>query len=251
MKKLIAFDLDDTLVVTKSPLSERMAEILRRLLDRYDVAVISGGKYEIFLENVVNPLAASNEQLSRLHLLPATGTRYYTHDSEANDWTLHYADDLDDASKEKIFQIVEESARELGIWQEVVDGVAIEDRQSQITYAVLGQTASAEAKYAWDKANNARRYELRDLIASRLPGFEVRVAGTTSTDITLEGIDKAYGMRRLIEHTGLVKEEILFVGDKLAEGGNDYPVKQFGIDTISVEKWEDTAFIIEGILGVS
>jgi len=47
------------------------------------------------------------------------------------------------------------------------------------------------------------------------------------------------------------KEDILFIGDKLEQGGNDYPVKAIGIDTIAVERCEDTALVLEGILGVT
>jgi len=43
-------------------------------------------------------------------------------------------------------------------------------------------------------------------------------------------------------------DEILFIGDKLDEGGNDYPVKAMGIDTIAVEKWQDTALVIETLV---
>ena len=38
---------------------------------------------------------------------------------------------------------------------------------------------------------------------------------------------------------------------KLQEGGNDYPVKAMGIETIEVEGWEDTALVIETILKAS
>ncbi len=79
----------------------------------------------------------------------------------------------------------------------------------------------------------------------------MRIGGTTSTDVTLPGIDKAFGMTKLIEAIEISKDEILFIGDKLEEGGNDYPVKAMGIDSIAVDGWEDTAYVIEGILGVS
>ena len=57
-------------------------------------------------------------------------------------------------------------------------------------------------------------------------------------------------MRKLMEATGASKEEILFFGDKLEEGGNDFPVKEMGVDCIAVERWEDTAYALEGIIGV-
>lgn len=53
-----------------------------------------------------------------------------------------------------------------------------------------------------------------------------------------------------MEELDLAKEEILFVGDKLEEGGNDYPVKSMGIDAIAVERWEDTALVIEVLIAV-
>ena len=84
-----------------------------------------------------------------------------------------------------------------------------------------------------------------------MPDLEVRIGGTTSTDITLPGVDKAYGMRKLIDALDISKDEILFFGDKLNEGGNDYPVKAMGIDSIAVEGWESTAYALEGVLGVT
>ena len=50
-KKVLAFDLDGTLAITKSPLSDKMGEIMTRLLDKYDVCVISGGGYDQFRQH--------------------------------------------------------------------------------------------------------------------------------------------------------------------------------------------------------
>lgn len=105
-------------------------------------------------------------------------------------------------------------------------------------------------KYTWDP-DMKKRNKLRDLIAPELEDLEVRVGGVTSVDVTLVGADKAYGMRKLIETTRFSKDEILFIGDMLQPGGNDFPVKEFGIDTIEVESYRDTPYVIEGILGVS
>lgn len=76
----------------------------------------------------------------------------------------------------------------------------------------------------------------------------MRVGGGTSIDITKPGIDKAYGMEKLMAILGITKEEILFFGDRLAEGGNDYPVKAMGIDSPEVSKWQDTVMRLEAIL---
>lgn len=250
-KKVIAFDLDDTLAITKSPISDRMSRLLGDLLEQYDICIISGGKFEQFKKQVVDRLEIPAHKLNRMHLMPTCGTRYYRFDELAKEWKIQYAEDLTAAEKTTILTVLESSAKELGIWAEQPYGDIIEDRGSQVTYSALGQQAPAAEKYAWSEKNAATKLKLRERIAEQLPELEVRLGGTTSVDVTRIGIDKAYGMRKLINTLDISKDDVLFIGDKLQEGGNDYPVKAIGIDSIEVDKWEDTAFVLEGILGVS
>lgn len=250
-KKLIAFDLDDTLAVTKSPVSDRMSELIVKLLDKYEVCIISGGKYEQFKIQVIDRLESNHLQLRRLHIMPTCGTRYYRYDEIDEAWAMQYAEDLSDKDKKQILSIVEQEAKALGMWREKTWGDIIEDRGSQITYSALGQQAPPEEKYKWAEENAEAKKILRQKIADKLPNLEVRLGGSTSVDITKIGIDKAYGMQKLIDELDISKEDILFIGDKLEEGGNDYPVKAMGIDCIAVEKWEDTALVIETILKIN
>ena len=78
----------------------------------------------------------------------------------------------------------------------------------------------------------------------------MHVGGQTSIDVTNSGVDKAYAMRKLMAILGLAATDVLFFGDQLDEGGNDYPVKAMGIDTIAVEGWRDSALAIEAIVAV-
>lgn len=249
MKKLLAFDLDDTLAVTKSPISDRMAELLGRILEHFDVCIISGGKFEQFQLQVVEQADFSPMQLRRLHLMPTCGTRYYRYNEVEKEWEIQYAEDLTPEQKKQIVEALETSAKELGYWEKNPSGEIIEDRESQITYSALGQQAKPEAKYAWDP-DGTKKIELRDLVAKRVPEFEVRAGGTTSIDVTRPGIDKAYGMQKLIDILDISRDDILFFGDKLSEGGNDYPVKAMGITSLEVSEWEDTAARLESILAV-
>lgn len=249
MKTLLAFDLDDTLSVSKSPMSDRMATALGRILENFDVCIISGGRYEQFQLQVIEQADFSPIQLRRLHLMPTCGTRYYRYNEVHKDWEIQYSEDLTAEQKKSIFTALEDSAKELGFWVDKPAGDIIEDRESQVTYSALGQKATPEDKYAWDP-DGSKKAALRDLVASRLPGFEVRAGGTTSIDVTLPGIDKAYGMQKLIDILDINRDDILFFGDSLREGGNDYPVKAMGIDSIEVEGWEDTVARLETIIEV-
>jgi phosphomannomutase len=250
-RKVIAFDLDDTLAISKSPISDRMGDLLVQLLKKYDVCIISGGKYEQFKKQVIDRLEATPRELTRMHLMPTCGTRYYRYDELDSEWKLQYAEDLTEEQKKKIVAALESSAKQTGLWAEKPYGDIIEDRGSQVTYSALGQLAPAEEKYKWAEANAEAKQVLRKLVADQLPDLEVRLGGTTSVDVTRIGIDKAYGMKKLIEALDISKDDVLFIGDKLQEGGNDYPVKAMGIDSIEVDRWEDTALVLEGVLKVS
>jgi phosphomannomutase len=246
-RKLIAFDMDDTLAVTKSPISDKMAALLPRLLEKYEVCVISGGKFEQFKKQLIDRLDVDGQLLRKLHIMPTCGTRYYRYDDVTEEWVQKYAEDLSDDQKKKIIDVLSAAAKELGYWEEKPYGDIVEDRGSQITYSALGQQAPPEAKYAWDP-DGTKKHAIRDLAAPQLPEVEVRVGGTTSVDVTTIGIDKAYGMGKLMEVLQISKDDILFIGDKLEEGGNDYPVKAMGIDTLQISKWEETALVVEAIV---
>lgn len=249
MKKLLAFDLDDTLAITKSPISDHMSETLGKILEEFDVCVISGGAFEQIRQQVVDRLHVEPRKLSRLHIMPTCGTQYYRFDELDEEWRQQYAANLTDEQKERTYRVLEASARELGLWPESPAGDVIEDRGPQITFSALGQKALPEDKYAW-VPDGAKKLAIRDLAAPDLPDLEVRVGGTTSVDVTQVGVDKAFGMQKLIDELDISKEDILFFGDKLYEGGNDYPVKEMGIDCLDVSKWEDTVNRLETILAV-
>ena len=255
MKKLIAFDLDGTLAPSKSHFDPRMVEMFNRLLEKYHVCVISGGKYELFQRQFLTQITTDPALLAKLHLMPTSGTRYYTF--RDGEWHLNYAEDFTPEQKQKIIAALETGLNESGYKEEKTYGDTIEDRDSQITLSILGQEIVAELgaegvriKEEWDP-DNSKKLKIRDIVMPLIPEFEVRAAGVTSIDVTKKGVDKAYGMNKLMAATGLTMEDILFVGDRIIEGGNDYPVQEMGIDCIAVRSWEDTAYAVEGIVSVS
>lgn len=249
-RRVIAFDLDGTLAVTKSAISEVMADAIGRLLSLYEVCVISGGKFDQFKLQLIDRLDVTGGQLSKLHIMPTSGTSYLRFDPQSSEWVVQYSENLSGVQRSQIIAVLTTGAEQLGLWESSPDGDIIEDRGSQITFSALGQHASPDRKQAWDP-DGSKKSALRDYAAARLPDLEVHVGGTTSVDVTAAGIDKAYGMGKLMDALGLAREDILFFGDKLEEGGNDHPVKAMGIDTIAVRSWEETAIAIQAIVEVS
>lgn len=241
--RLVAFDLDDTLAPSKSPIDPRMGDLLVALAERVEVAIISGGQLAQFTMQVVDQLPeTSADTLARLHLLPTCGTQYYRLSGDGVDTV--YAHALSEDEKQRALAAVEDEARRLGLWESDTWGEILEDRGSQITFSALGQKAPVDAKMAWDPTGQ-KKNTLREAVAARLPDLEVRSGGSTSVDITARGIDKAYGMRKLAEQTGISLEDMLFVGDRLDPDGNDYPVLAMGVTCQAVEGWEDTAAFLD------
>jgi len=254
--RLIAFDLDDTLAPSKSQLDPRMGQALARLLAVVPVCVISGGQFAQFESQLIAGLEASASAqqaafgFGRLHLMPTCGTQYYRW--EDAEWRRQYAEALSDDERHNAIAVAEEEARRLGFWEPANKGVrlwgrVIEDRGTQITFSALGQEAPVEVKKAWDPTNE-KKNALAAAVAKRLPGLEVRSGGSTSIDITAKGIDKAYGMRKLTQLSGIPLEQMAFVGDRLDREGNDYPVLALGVRSVAVESWEETLEQIERFL---
>ncbi|MEO5865710.1 MAG: HAD-IIB family hydrolase [Sphingomonas sp.] len=244
MKNLVAFDLDGTLALSKQPLQSDMAEALADLLGVADVAVISGGDWPQFDKQVASRLPARAD-VSRLWLMPTTGTKLYTHQSGS--WTPVYAELFDDTVRAKILAAFDASLEATGFVPEKTWGERIEDRGSQITFSALGQQAPLEAKESWDP-DFAKRKIIQADLQKRLPGLSINMGGATSIDVTREGVDKAYGLKKLRDASGIALDAMMFIGDAIFPGGNDYPAKTLGLDTVRVRDPQETIAVITAIV---
>lgn len=245
MKKVIVFDLDGTLTASKQPITGEMADLLSRLLETHQVCVISGGEYERFQVQLLDRFKVESTNYQNVYLMPTNGTSFYRF--EHGGWTEVYREELPETARSEIVAALTQGAKDLGIWEEKTWGNVVADRGTQVTFSGLGQGAPLEAKLKWD-TDRAKREKLRALIKEKLPMYETNIAGETSLDVTKKGIDKAYGMRRLQEALSVKPEDILFIGDALEEGGNDYPVKAAGIETVAVKDEQECAEVIRGLL---
>jgi HAD superfamily hydrolase (TIGR01484 family) len=243
MKSLVAFDLDGTLAPSKAEPDAEMIALLVSLLEVARVAIISGADYAQFQGQVLAHLPASAD-LRRLSLLPTCGTRFYQY---TETWEKLYSEDLSVSQKRTIVDALAKAVAEAGFSGEKTWGPMIEDRESQITYSALGQQAPLDAKASWDP-DFAKRKAIKAIVDPLLPDFSVRLGGATSIDVTLPGIDKAYGMRKLRDTLDIPIHDMLYVGDALFPGGNDYPVRETGITCIQVRDPDETKRVIEAIV---
>jgi hypothetical protein len=86
------------------------------------------------------------------------------------------------------------------------------------------------------------------MLEKLIPEFSIRMGGATSIDVTKPGIDKAYGIGKLRDILHLSLKEMVYIGDALFPGGNDYPVEEAGVVSILVKGPEDTNLVIRTIV---
>ena len=245
-KKLIVFDLDGTLTWSKAPIEKDMVKLFSRLLHQKMVAVIGGGKYEQFKNQFVRHLPKSDELFKKLFIFPTCSTEFYR--LKKNGWQRVYSYKLSATEKKKIKNAFKKAFAATNYKNpKKIYGVVIEDRGTQITFSAAGQKTPLKVKEEWNK-NSDVRPKLMKVLIKLLPKFEVRQGGLTSIDVTRKGIDKAYGIRQIEKILHVPRRAILFVGDAIFPGGNDYAVVKTGVDYLKVKNPVETKKVINKLL---
>ncbi|MDQ0477839.1 HAD-IIB family hydrolase [Chryseobacterium sp. MDT2-18] len=177
-------------------------------------------------------------------ILPTCGTKFYRY---RKDWKKLYEENFTAEEREKILNNLHTAIEAAHLDIKKTWGAQIEDRGSQITFSALGQQAPLDQKKVWDP-DFEKRKKIVEPLKETLSEFSIGMGGTTSIDIVKPGIDKAYGIRKLNEILEIKIPEMLFIGDALFEGGNDYPARNTGADCIQVRDPDETKRIIETII---
>lgn len=252
-KDLIVFDLDGTLIETKSPMSVEMSELMTQLLEVKKVAIIGGGKYGIFRELFIRHLKCKKELLKNLFLFPTTSTAFYRYNYG---WKKIYSLSLAISEIKKIKKAFEDVFSEIGYKHpKKTYGTLIENRGTQVSFSVYGQDLvkklgkkGVRMKKEWRRKNSEIKMKIAELVSKKLPDLEVRAAGFTTIDVTKKGIDKAYGIYQIQKHLKIPVSRMFFIGDGIFPGGNDYAVVRTGVDYKYVKDLKETKKIIRQIL---
>ena len=127
-------------------------------------------------------------------------------------------------------------------------GNHIEHRPGGINFSILGRGEDS-MKYRkeyvkWD-INTTERILMSDRIKSEFPDLNIQIGGQTGLDIS--DSDKSQILRDFNS-----EDELVFFGDMMKEGQNDYPlavaVDKRGGTNYSVNGWQDTYSKLKDIL---
>jgi HAD superfamily hydrolase (TIGR01484 family) len=181
-----------------------------------------------------------------LYLFPTCGASYYRYEDQT--WKNIYEEKLPPESIEKIFHALRSAQKQAGvITEEPLYGEQIENRGTQVSWSALGQQCPPAIKSTWDP-DQKKRLSMLPFLQDMIPEFEARVGGATTIDVTRKGIDKKYGIHQMVEYIGIPLSEMLFIGDAIFPGGNDYAAVEAGIDYKKTTGPEMTREIIDALL---
>ena len=247
-KKIIAFDVDGTLTPSKSPITAGMAVLLKELIKRKIVVAISGAKFGQFKNQFLPPFENDKSItpiINNLILLPASGSQRFEYDQKKRDWQMTDKEPLREDLKEKAKKLLQEIISS-GLYEIPSNpyGDVVEDRDTQVTFSGCGQLAPIEIKSAWDP-DKRKRQKIVSVLAPKLPEVSFLINAYSSIDIVPKGFNKAVGLTRLLKKLNSQKSDLMFVGDGIFPGGNDYSVYEAGFETIPVKGPEEVELLIQ------
>jgi len=247
--KIAAFDLDGTLTESKEKLNEEMAGVLATLAERVPIVIISGGSFKQFENQFLSEWRKIVPQNSKIYkniiFLATNGTKQYEYDGQSDSWQKTKEISFEENVKQKVIKALKEiiASEDFEI-PESHYGEYIEDRGTQISFSALGQNAPLEEKKLWDP-DHKKREKIKSKLESDVPEILASIGGMTTVDILPKGFTKAVGLKQLLDEKNVGKDEVVFVGDALFLGGNDYSVLESGIKSIRVNNPSETVAIIK------
>lgn len=248
--ELVIFDLDDTLSESKTDITQEMVYLLYRLLERGQVGIISGCAYSQFEKQLLKQMSIGPVSFAGFHLMPSSGSQLFQNDV-LKGWHRIYHDTLSLREKVLICEEFRMACAITGIMpkDDLEYGEIGEDRDSQITFSMLGQNAPSSVKKPYDP-DQSKRLKIAAVMNKSIGwGYEATVGGATSIDVTRKGSNKASGVNKLLEHLKIDKSKVVFIADALFPGGNDHSVISTGVECIPTKGPEETKVIIKGLLG--
>lgn len=230
-KKHFFFDMDGTVTASRQRITDEMSNHLDVLKKTgKDIIIISGQAREQMLKQ----LGACD--VSYVLAQSGNDTPFW------KDQKLMTEDDKREVCE--YIKQVEDFCKDKNILGKKDD--LLQDRGSQMAFSFLGHNFDVEKKKAFDPKGDFRREVLKKFPFDSV-ALECRIAGTTCLDFTYKDSVKGKNIEKLIKHMNWEKDNCIYFGDALFEGGNDQTVLGV-IDSVEVADPKDLIFKLKEIL---
>ncbi len=222
-KKLICFDLDGTLTQHKTPLTAANKAVLDTLAKRYEIIMAGGGGCErIYRQMGEYPVTILGN--------------YGMEESRMVDGKFKMVREEKAPVDRKFFQKTCDYLRKKYGYTDY-KGESLEFHESgMVTFGLLGTKADKSAKLTFDP-DKIRRRAMFPEVKELFKDYSVFIGGTTSFDITPKQYNKFDAVMRYAAEKGYSIDQILFVGDDFADGGNDSQIRLGGMDYVQIDDY--------------
>ena len=227
------FDVDGTLTPSRDIIDSDFESYFVTWAIPRNVHLITGSDYAKTIEQVGTDVIIS---VSAVHNCAGNSIWSRGEERSRNEWTI--SKDAKAWLKRKL----EESKFP------VRTGNHIEERCGLVNFSTIGRGASRVEREIYVKFDNFfnERQQIAKEFNAQFPELEASVGGETGIDIYQKGRNKA----QILSYLGDV-EELIFFGDAMEEGGNDWPLaeairnrKKPKDKIYHVESWKQTYNII-------
>ena len=224
MKKFI-FDVDGTLTDSRQQIDLSFEAFMIKFCCKYDVYLVTGSDREKTVEQVGLDICYRSKRVYN-----CSGSDVYEKNINVykSDWK----------PSRKLINFLSDEL-DFSTFPNKT-GNHIEHRPGGINFSVLGRGENS-MKYRkeyekWD-INTTERILMSDRIKSEFPDLNIQIGGQTGLDIS--DSDKSQILRDFSS-----EDELVFFGDMMKEGQNDYPlavaVDKVGGTNYTVNSWQET-----------
>ena len=234
-KKLLVFDLDDTLSNHRTPMPEESRALLDALGKKYHLVMCGAGN----VARVFNQMGNYPIELIG---------NYGMMEAKVENGELVITKQIVTEVDKEFFLRETNRLREKYGYTEYA-GEPIEWHPSgMVTFALIGTKAKREDKHVFDP-DRAKRRVMYPEVLEIFKDYTVFIGGSTSFDIVAKQYNKYDATMEYAKRHGYTKEQVLFFGDDMGDGGGDSHVRLGGMDYIHVLDYtriaEMAAFLLE------
>jgi phosphomannomutase len=205
---IFVFDVDGTLTPSRDIIDSDFESYFVTWAISRNVHLITGSDYAKTLEQVGKDVMIS---VSAVHNCAGNSIWSRGEEKSRNEWTISKD------AKAWLNRKLEESNFTLRT------GTHIEERCGLVNFSTIGRGASKIERQIYVKFD--KHYKEREQIAkefnAQFPELEAAIGGETGIDIYQKGRNKA----QILSYLGEV-EELIFFGDAMEKGGNDWPLAE-------------------------
>ena len=235
MDKIYIFDVDGTLTPSRQRMTEEFAKFFDEWTSKNKYYLVTGSDLDKTKEQV--PIAYIDRAVA---IFTCCGNEMWLGDKQV--LTKEFK------PPEKLIKYLETELKFSPYKKQY--GNHIEDRGSLLNFSMVGRDCTQVQRndyYEYDRQMDERK-GIADYIKENWSDLDAVIGGQISIDIYPKGNDKS----QVLEHIEKrhPSGEIIFIGDGIENGGNDYPLAHLmdnieGCDWYNTKDWKQTKEILE------